>query len=87
VTFRVALGGGGANKLYTVQVNLAKSSWDYTKDVVVAGATWQTVTILWSDLQAAPAAPAFSPAALNQIVIPFVDGDVDIYIDDIAFVK
>jgi hypothetical protein len=89
VTFRIALGAeGAANKIYTVQVNLAKSTWDYTKDVVVAGTQWQSVTILWSDLQAAPAAPAFSPAALNQLVIPFVDqGDVDLYLDDIAFVK
>jgi hypothetical protein len=89
VSFRIALGAeGDANKLYTVQVNLAKSTWDYTKDVVVAGTHWQTVTILWSDLQAAPAAPAFSPAALNQIEIPFLDaGDVDLYLDDIAFVK
>ncbi|HVU52464.1 MAG TPA: hypothetical protein VHL80_17340, partial [Polyangia bacterium] len=89
VTFRIALGAeGDANKIYSVQVNLAKSTWDYTKDVVVAGTHWQTVTILWSDLQAAPGAPAFSPATLNQIVIPFVDaGDVDLYLDDVAFVR
>jgi len=88
VSFHIALGAEGMNKIYTLQVNLAKSSWDYTKDVVVAGAKWQTVTVMWSDLQSAPGAPAFSPAMLNQIVIPFVDeGNVDIYIDDLAFVK
>jgi hypothetical protein len=88
VSFHVALGAEGMNKLYTVQVNLAKSSWDYTKDIVVTGSKWQTVTIMWSDLQAAPAAPAFSAATLNQIVIPFVgDENVDLYIDDVAFVK
>jgi hypothetical protein len=89
LTFRVALGAeGDANKVYTVQVNLAKSTWDYAKDVVVAGTHWQTVTILWSDLTAASGAPAFTPATLNQIVIPFVDaGNVDLYLDDIAFVK
>jgi hypothetical protein len=89
VSFRIALGAeGDANKVFSLQVNLAKSTWDYTKDVVVAGTSWQTVTILWSDLQAAPAAPAFSPATLNQLVIPFVDaGNVDLYLDDFAFVK
>jgi hypothetical protein len=89
LTFRIALGAeGDANKVYTVQMNLAKSTWDYAKDVVVVGTHWQTVTILWSDLTAAAGAPAFTPATLNQIVIPFVDaGDVDLYLDDIAFVK
>jgi hypothetical protein len=89
VSFRIALGAeGDANKVFTLQVNLAKSTWDYTKDVVVAGTTWQTVTVLWTDLQAAAAAPAFSPATLNQLVIPFVDaGNVDLYLDDFAFVK
>jgi len=89
VSFRIALGAeGDTNKVFTLQVNLAKSTWDYTKDVVVAGTTWQTVTVLWSDLTAAAAAPAFSPATLNQLVIPFVDaGNVDLYLDDFAFVK
>jgi hypothetical protein len=88
VTFRVALGGAAASKLLTLQVNLAGSQWDYTKDVSVTGTTWQTVMILWTDLAAAPGAPAFSAAALNQLVFPFSPGvDVDLYLDDLAFVR
>src|SRR5260221_217309 len=64
VSFRVALGDAAASKLLTLQVNLAGSQWDYTKDVTVGGTTWQTVTVLWTDLRAAPGAPAFSAAAL-----------------------
>ena len=88
ISFRIALGDASASKIVTLQVNLAGSQWDYTKDVAVDGTAWQTVTILWSDLQAAPTAPAFSPAALNQLVFPFFpDTDVDVYLDDLAFVK
>jgi hypothetical protein len=88
ISFRIALGDASASKIVTLQVNLAGSQWDYIKDVAINGTTWQTVTILWSDLQAAPTAPAFSPAALNQLVFPFFpDTDVDVYIDDLAFVK
>jgi hypothetical protein len=87
-SFRVALGDPAASKLVSLQVNLAGSKWDYTKDVPIDGTTWQTVTVLWTDLESAPGAPAFSPAALNQIVFPFFpDTDVDLYIDDVAFVK
>jgi hypothetical protein len=86
ITFRVALGDPKAVKVLTVQVNLADSQWDYTKDVIVDGTAWQNVTIAWADLQAAPAAPTFSAAALNQIVFPFSAGDdVDFYVDDLAF--
>jgi hypothetical protein len=88
VSFRIALGDPAASKLVTLQVNLAGSKWDYTKDVAVTGTTWQTVTVMWSDLTAAPAAPAFSAAALNQLVLPFSpDVDVDLYVDDLAFVR
>jgi hypothetical protein len=88
VSFRVALGDASASKLLTVQVNLAGSQWDYAKDVTVAGTSWQTVTVLWSDLAAAPGADAFSAAKLNQIVLPFFAGvDVDLWIDDLAFVR
>jgi hypothetical protein len=88
VSLRIALGGAAATKLVSVQVNLAQSKWDYTADITIAGTAWQTVTIPWSELQAAPGAPAFSPATLNQIVFPFFAGaDVDVYLDDIAFVK
>jgi hypothetical protein len=88
VSFRAALGDASATKMLTVQVNLASSQWDYAKDVTIAGTAWQTVTVLWSDLEAAPGADAFSAAALNQIVFPFFAGvDVDLFIDDIAFVK
>jgi hypothetical protein len=87
ITMRVALGDAQAAKLITVQVNGADSQWDYTKDIIVNGTAWQDVTILWTDLQAAPAAPAFPPAALNQIVFPFSpNADVDLYIDDVAFI-
>jgi hypothetical protein len=86
LTFRVALGDARATKLLTVQVNLADSQWDYTKDVIVSGTTWQEVQIPWTDLQAAAAAPKFSAAALNQIVFPFSpNANVDFYIDDVAF--
>jgi hypothetical protein len=88
VSFRAALGAATASKLLTLQVNLTGSPWDYTKDVSVNGTTWQTVTILWTDLQAAPGAPVFSAATLNQLVFPFSAGaDVDLYLDDLAFVK
>lgn len=88
VTFRVALGDASASALLTVRVNLAGSQWDYSKDVTVAGTSWQTVTVLWNDLEAAPGADAFSAAKLNQIVFPFFAGvDVDLFIDDIAFLK
>jgi hypothetical protein len=89
ITFRVALGDPKASKLLSVQVNLMQATpWDYTKDVTVAGTAWQTVTILWTDLGAAAGATAFDPALLNQIVFPFfADTDVDLYIDDLAFVK
>jgi hypothetical protein len=88
ISFRVALGDATASKLLSLQVNLAQSPWDYTKDVFVTGTTWQDVRILWSDLTAAQAAPAFSAAGLNQLVFPFLpDTDVDVYIDDLAFVK
>jgi hypothetical protein len=89
LTFRVSLGDPRASKLVTIQVNLAGTNkFDYTKDVILAaGLAWQQVTIKWTDLTAAPAAPAFSPATLNQIVIPFAAGDdVDLYLDDLAFV-
>jgi hypothetical protein len=88
ITFRAALGAAKTNMLFTLQLNATGSQWDYTKDVVVTGTTWQDVQILWTDLEAAPAAPAFTPATLNQIVFPFSpDINVDLYIDDIAFVK
>jgi hypothetical protein len=88
ITFRAALGAAKTNMLFTLQFNATGSQWDYTKDVVVAGTTWQDVQILWSDLEAAPGAPAFTPATLNQIVFPFSpDANVDLYVDDIAFVK
>jgi hypothetical protein len=87
-SFRIALGDAAASKLVSLQVNLTGSKWDYTKDVPIAGTTWQTVTVMWSDLEAPPGAPPFSAAALNQIVLPFfADTDVDLYVDDIAFVK
>jgi hypothetical protein len=87
VRFRVALGDAKATKLLTVSVNLADSKWDYTKDVIVGGSAWQDVEIRWSDLQAAAAAPAFSPAGLNQIVFPLIpNADVDVYVDDLAFI-
>lgn len=87
ISFRVALGDAKAPKLVTVQVNVAGSNWDYTKDVIVNGTAWQEVTVLWTDLQAAAAAPKFSAAALNQIVLPFASGEmVDLYVDDVAFV-
>ena len=88
ITFRAALGGAKTNMVFTVQLNAAGSRWDYTKDVVVKGTTWQDVQILWPDLEAAPAAPAFTPVTLNQIVFPFSpDANVDLYVDDVAFVK
>jgi hypothetical protein len=88
LSFNIALGDAGPAQLITLQVNLAQSPWDYTKDVPVAGTAWQTVTIPWSDLEAAPGAPAFSAAALNQIVFPFfADTPVDLYMDDLAFTK
>jgi hypothetical protein len=88
ISFRVALGDAKASKILSLQVNLAQSQWDYTRDVSVTGTTWQEVRILWGELQAAPAAPAFSAAGLNQLVFPFFpDADVDVYIDDLAFVK
>jgi hypothetical protein len=88
LTFRVALGNAKAAQLLTVRVNLAGSNnFDYTKDVIVNGTTWQEVTIAWTELQAAAAAPKFSAATLNQIVLPFAAGDdVDLYVDDLAFV-
>jgi hypothetical protein len=87
-SFRIALGDASASKLVSLQVNLAGSKWDYTKDVPIAGTTWQTVTLKWSDLESAPGAPAFDASALNQIVFPFPpDADVDVYIDDVAFVR
>ena len=89
-TVVVSSGGAetSASKLVTVQVNVTQSQWDYTKDLSVSGTAWQTVTILWSELQAAPNADPFSPATLNQIVFPFFpDTDVDLYIDDVAFLK
>jgi hypothetical protein len=87
VSLYVALGDAKATKLFTVQVNLADSKWDYTKDVIVNATTWQKVDVLWSDLAAGAAAPKFSAAGLNQIVFPLIaNADVDIYIDDIAFI-
>jgi hypothetical protein len=86
LVFYVALGDAKATTLFTVQVNLADSQWDYTADVVVAGTAWQKVEVRWADLQAAPAAPKFSAAKLNQIVFPLVaDAPVDLYLDDLAF--
>ena len=88
VSFRVALGDASASKLVSLQVNVSGSQWDYTKDVTVTGTAWQTVTLPWSDLQAAANADPFSAAKLNQIVfLFFADTDVDLYVDDIAFVK
>jgi len=87
ITFRVALGDIKASKVVTVQVNLAEpNKFDYTKDVIVDGTAWQEVKILWTELSAAPAAPPFSAATLNQIVLPFMANDsVDLYVDDLAF--
>jgi hypothetical protein len=86
--FRVALGDAKATKLLSISVNLADSQWDYTKDVIVEGTVWQDVEVLWSELQAVPAAPKFSAAALNQIVFPLIpNADVDFYIDDLAFIQ
>jgi hypothetical protein len=88
MTLRLALGRAKVSGVFSVQVNLAQSTWDYSKDIIVARATWQTVTVLWSDLQSAPNAPAFDPAKLNQIVFPLSPGgEIDLYVDDIAFVK
>jgi hypothetical protein len=88
VSFRIALGDASSSKLVTLQVNLAGSKWDYTKDVAIGGTTWQTVTVMWSDLDAAPGAPTFDATALNQLVFPFSpDTDVDVFLDDLAFVK
>ena len=88
ITFRAALGDAKAMTLFTLQLNATGSDWDYTKDVVVTGTTWQDVTILWSDLQAAPGATPFTPATLNQIVFPFSPSSMtDLYVDDVAFVK
>jgi hypothetical protein len=87
IRFRVALGDAQATKLLTVSMNVADSQWDYTKDVIVAGTAWQDVEVRWSELQAAPAAPAFAAAALNQLVFPLIPhADVDLYIDDLAFI-
>ncbi len=84
--FWVALGDPAATKVFTVQVNLAGSQWNYTADVFLDGAAWKKIEVRWSELQAAPAAPKFSPAAINQIVFPFTpDGLVDLYVDDLAF--
>ena len=88
LTFRMALGKAKVSSVFSVQVNLAQSTWDYSKDVIVAGQTWQTVTVLWSDLQSAPNATPFDAAQLNQIVFPLSpDSEIDLYIDDLAFVK
>jgi hypothetical protein len=87
VRFRVALGDAKATKLLTVSVNVADSLYDYTKDVIVGGTAWQDVEVRWSELQAAAAAPAFSAAGVNQIVFPLIPhADVDLYIDDMAFI-
>jgi hypothetical protein len=86
VVFYVALGDPKATTLFTVQVNLADSQWDYTADIVVAGTAWQKVEMRWANLQAGAAAPKFSAAKLNQLVFPLVaDAPVDLYLDDLAF--
>jgi hypothetical protein len=86
LVFYVALGDAKATTLFTVQVNLADSQWDYTADVIVAGTAWQKVEVRWANLQAGAAAPKFSAAKLNQIVFPLVaDAPVDLYLDDLAF--
>jgi hypothetical protein len=86
VVFYAALGDVKATTLFSVQVNLADSQWDYTADVVVAGTTWQRVEVRWADLKAGAAAPQFSAGKLNQLVFPFVaDAPVDLYVDDLAF--
>ena len=88
VTFRVALGKAKVTSIFGVQVNLAQSTWDYATDVIVAGQTWQTMTAMWGDLQSAANAAPFDNTRLNQIVFLFSPGDdIDLYIDDIAFVK
>ena len=87
VTFRAALGNPQAAQLITLQMNVDGSQWDYTKDIIVSGTTWQQITVLWTDLQAAGGAPPFAPAALNQIVFPFIaSATVDLYLDDGAVV-
>ena len=88
VTFRMALGKAKTTSIFGVPVNLAQSTWDYATDVIVAGQTWQPMTARWGDLQSAANAEPFNNTRLNQIVFLFSPGDdVDLYIDDIAFVK
>jgi hypothetical protein len=86
VVFYVALGDAQASKVFSLQVNLADSQWDYVADVIVDGTAWQKVEVRWADLQAAAAAPKFSAATLNQLVFPLAaDERVDLFIDDLAF--
>jgi hypothetical protein len=86
ITFRAALGNARASRLHTVELGVLGSKWSYAKDFTLDGTAWQRVDVRWSDLRAAPGAPPFSPATLNQIVFTFAGGaPVDLYLDDLAF--
>jgi hypothetical protein len=86
IAFRAALGSARASRLHTVELGVLGSKWSYAKDFTLDGTAWQRVAVRWSDLHAAPGAPPFSPATLNQIVFSFPSGaPVDVYLDDLAF--
>jgi hypothetical protein len=88
IAFRAALGSARANRLHTVELGVLGSKWSYAKDFALDGTAWQRVAVRWSDLHAAPGAPPFSPATLNQIVFSFPSGgQVDLYLDDLAFIQ
>jgi hypothetical protein len=88
ITFRAALGSAESEKTFSLRAGVAGSTWSYTKDIVIADNSWHSVDVLWSDLDRAPAAPAFDAGKLNQLVLTFISGTtVDIYLDDLAFLR
>ena len=88
ITFRAAMGDKQASRMFSIRVGEAESTWSYTKDIEVKGTAWESVNIVWTELDKAPQAPAFDPSKLNQLVLTLTSGaDVDIFLDDVAFIR
>ncbi|HET6280856.1 MAG TPA: hypothetical protein VFH73_07820 [Polyangia bacterium] len=88
ITFRAAVGDAHASRVFSVRMGVAGSTWSYTKDIEVKGTAWESVNLIWAELEKAPAAPTFDASKLNQLVLTLTSGaDIDIFLDDVAFIR
>jgi hypothetical protein len=88
ITFRAAVGDKQASRMFSIRVGETESTWSYTKDIEVKGTAWESINIVWTELEKAPQAPAFNPSKLNQLVLTLTSGAaIDIFLDDVAFIR